>query len=91
LGRLATPWAIETFMSDYTRNVPPVRRTTRTHGERKQDREARRNHEFEAAKVAFTPGAPIELPIACPCSFRPYPHIIRDEWVNDRHRDGKPH
>lgn len=35
--------------------------------------------------------APAVVPIACPCSFRPYPHILTDELAAQRHRRGEEH
>lgn len=61
-------------MTEYVRNVPRVRRTTRTHGERKQDREARRNFEYEKAKAPTPIGPPVEVKVSCTCSEKPYAH-----------------
>ena len=30
-----------------------------------------------------------EIPVACPCSFRDYPHILHNAMDVDRHRRGE--
>lgn len=58
------------------RNVPETRRTTRTHGERKQDREARRNFEYEQKNKPVEPiGEPVYIKPCCVCKKKPYPHL----------------
>ena len=72
----------------------------RMRGERAQDYAARRQFEFFArlpeftGKIATVDGLtiaimePIICQVACPCSFRPYAHILRDERDIERHRRG---
>jgi hypothetical protein len=71
----------------------------RMRGERAQDYAARRQFEFfsqvtNVVSIEKRDGLtvvliePREVPIACPCSFRPYPHILTDELAIDRHRRG---
>jgi hypothetical protein len=31
------------------------------------------------------PSHPVYLPIACPCSFKPYPHLLHNELDKARH------
>ena len=59
------------------------RRTARHgHGLSKQDRGAIKA--FAAQAKEYLPGAPVELPIACPCSYLPYPHLLSGA-EKDRH------
>ena len=47
------------------------------HGMTKKDRGAIKAFAAQAKDLGeFTPGAPIEVPIACPCSYLPYPHTL---------------
>lgn len=57
---------------EFIRHVPPVRRTTRTHGERWQDREARRI--FAASASEYSLGEPVEIRVPCTCKAKPHPH-----------------
>lgn len=48
----------------------------------------------EVAKVerrAPRPMVSADVSIACPCSFRPFPHILTDELAVQRHRRGEAH
>lgn len=63
----------------------------RPRGVRAQDHAAMKQFEYMAKNSPpIVSIKPIEVRIACPCSFRPYPHILTDAAQIDRHRRGVP-
>ena len=61
----------------------------RPYGIRKQDWEAIKQFEYEKQqRPAIVGKEPIPLDVPCRCSFRPYPHIIRNHADKAAHDFG---
>ena len=61
----------------------------RPYGVRKQDWEAVKQWEYEKRiKPPVVSSEPISVDVACRCSFRPYPHIIRNQADKPAHDFG---
>ena len=73
------------------RNNPPAfRRTNRAHGVTKKDAELMRQFEYQKRQAPpVLDLKPVPVRVACPCSFRPYPHILHDEYARERHQRGE--
>ena len=65
-----------------------ARRRSHGHGLRAEDRAAAQQFAYQQKVApAVLTGAPVLLPVACTCSFRPYPHVIDERNPDyDRHR-----
>jgi hypothetical protein len=58
----------------------------RMHGEHKQDYAARQAAAAERkARPAEVSAAKVEIPTACRCPWRPYPHFVTDEGAKAAH------
>ena len=61
----------------------------RPYGIRQQDWTAMQQFEYQKKHApAVVSVAPVKVRPACPCSFRPYPHILNEEFSRERHMRG---
>ena len=58
------------------------------YGRRRQFEQEQKDLMLSAERFALA-NQPREIPVACCCSFRPYPHILIDEISILRHRRGE--
>ena len=62
----------------------------RPYGIRQQDWTAMQQFEYQKRQAPpVIDLKPVLVRVACPCTFRPYPHILHDEYARERHQRGE--